>query len=140
MVRFMQNAKSRVARRYPWPRSRAGKLYAGMCAIVLVLAVGVARRGSHAQTASSPAATSTTMPALPVIARSNPDKRKQSGLPEEVRRQQITSECADLLKMANDLKTAVDKSDKDILSVTVIRKANEIEQYAHKVRTESEKN
>jgi type VI protein secretion system component VasF len=43
-------------------------------------------------------------------------------------------ECADLLKMATDLKAAVDKSSKDTLSVTVVRKADEIEQYAHKVR------
>ena len=44
-------------------------------------------------------------------------------------------ECADLLKMATDLKTAVDKSTKDELSLTVVRKASDIEQWAHKVRT-----
>lgn len=45
------------------------------------------------------------------------------------------SEAADLLKMASALKTEVDKTTKDTLSVTVVRKAGEIEQLAHKVRT-----
>ncbi len=37
--------------------------------------------------------------------------------------------------MATDLKQEVAKTTKDTLSVTVIRKAGEIEQLAHKVRT-----
>jgi hypothetical protein len=56
--------------------------------------------------------------------------------PEEARKWQVAHECADLLKMATDLKAAVDKTSKDELSVSVIRKAGEIEQYAHKVRNE----
>lgn len=51
-------------------------------------------------------------------------------------RQQINNECADLEKMANDLKAQVDKTTKDMLSISVIRKANEIEQLAHRVRDE----
>jgi len=47
---------------------------------------------------------------------------------------QVARECADLLKMAADLKAAVEKTNKDTLSVTVVRKADEIEQYARKVR------
>jgi len=48
--------------------------------------------------------------------------------------QQVASEAADLLKMATALKSEVDKTTKDTLSVTVVRKASEIEQLAHKVR------
>jgi hypothetical protein len=51
----------------------------------------------------------------------------------------VTGECADLLKMATDLKTAVDKTNQDTLSVTVVRKADEIEQLAKKVRLGSGK-
>jgi hypothetical protein len=51
-------------------------------------------------------------------------------------RQQINNECADLEKMANDLKAQMDKTTKDMLSIAVIRKANEIEQLAHRVRDE----
>jgi len=47
---------------------------------------------------------------------------------------QVARECADLLKMAADLKAAVEKTNKDTLSVTVVRKADQIEQYARKVR------
>jgi len=48
-------------------------------------------------------------------------------------------ECADLLKMATDLKAAVDKTTQDTLSVTVVRKANQIEEFARKVRLGSGK-
>jgi hypothetical protein len=53
---------------------------------------------------------------------------------KDPRQRQVASECADLFKMATDLKTAVDKSTKDELSVEVVRKAGEIEQYARKVK------
>lgn len=53
----------------------------------------------------------------------------------DARKQEIAGECADLLKLAAALKTEVDKTTKDTLSVTVVRKAGEIEQLAHKVRT-----
>lgn len=49
--------------------------------------------------------------------------------------QQVADEAASLLKMATDLKAAVDKTTKDTLSVGVVRKAGAIEQLAHKVRT-----
>lgn len=54
--------------------------------------------------------------------------------PADAHRLQIANQCASLLQMATDLKTEVDKSTKDTLSVSVVRKANEIEQFAHKVR------
>jgi phage-related tail fiber protein len=52
---------------------------------------------------------------------------------------EVARECADLLKMATDLKAAVDKTNQDTLSVTVVRKADQIEQYARKVRLGSGK-
>jgi hypothetical protein len=42
--------------------------------------------------------------------------------------------------MAAELKTEVDKTTRDTLSVAVVRKAGEIEQLAHKVRTATGKN
>jgi hypothetical protein len=51
------------------------------------------------------------------------------------RKKQIADESASLLSLANSLKAEVDKSTKDTLSVTVVRKAGEIEQLAHKMRT-----
>jgi hypothetical protein len=54
--------------------------------------------------------------------------------PEQARQQQVALHVGDLLKMATDLKAEVDKTNQDELSVTVVRKANELEQYAHKLR------
>jgi hypothetical protein len=56
---------------------------------------------------------------------------------EDDRKKQLADECADLLKMATALKAEVDKSTKDELSVSVVRKAGEIEQMARKVRGET---
>jgi hypothetical protein len=50
------------------------------------------------------------------------------------RKKQIAADSAKLLKLANDLKTEVDKTTKDTLSLNVIRKADEIEKLAHDVK------
>lgn len=51
-------------------------------------------------------------------------------------RQQINDETASLTAMAYALKSAVDQTGKDELSVTVVRQAARIEQLARKVRDE----
>jgi hypothetical protein len=50
------------------------------------------------------------------------------------RRKQISDETAMLVQLTTELKTEVDKTDKDTLSLTVIRKAEDIEKLAHAVR------
>jgi hypothetical protein len=50
------------------------------------------------------------------------------------RKKQINDESAKLVKLAAELKTEVDKTDKDTLSIGVIRKAEEIEKLAHDVK------
>jgi hypothetical protein len=50
------------------------------------------------------------------------------------RKKQIAEDSAKLLKLANDLKAEVDKTTKDTLSLSVIRKAEEIEKLAHSVK------
>lgn len=50
------------------------------------------------------------------------------------RKKQIANDSAKLLKLATDLKTEVDKTNKDTLSLNVIRKADEIEKLAHDVK------
>jgi hypothetical protein len=50
------------------------------------------------------------------------------------RKKQIGDESAKLLKLATDLKTEVDKTSKDTLSLGVIRKADEIEKLAHDLK------
>jgi hypothetical protein len=50
------------------------------------------------------------------------------------RKRQLDNDSAELVKLATELKTAVDKSDKDTLSLDVIRKAELIEKLAHGVK------
>jgi len=50
------------------------------------------------------------------------------------RKKQIDDDSARLLKLAGDLKAEVDKTSKDTLSLSVIRKADEIETLAHSVK------
>ena len=50
------------------------------------------------------------------------------------RKKQIVDESARLLKLATDLKAEVDKTTKDTLSISVVRKADEIEKLAHSVK------
>jgi hypothetical protein len=50
------------------------------------------------------------------------------------RKKQIAQDTANLLKLATDLKAEVEKTNKDTLSLTVIRKADEIERLAHSVK------
>jgi hypothetical protein len=53
---------------------------------------------------------------------------------------QTARECADLLQLALELKTDVDKSTKDQLSVKVVREASQIERLARKAKSASPKN
>jgi hypothetical protein len=50
------------------------------------------------------------------------------------RKKQISADSAKLLKLAAELKSEVDKTNKDTLSVGVIRKADEIEKLAHSIK------
>lgn len=50
------------------------------------------------------------------------------------RKKQISDDAAKLLEMAKDLKSEVDKTNKDTLSLNVIRKAESIERLAKGVR------
>ncbi len=63
-----------------------------------------------------------------------PNKAEAGTTDGDGQKQEVAKECADLLQMATALKSEVDKSNKDMLSVTVVRKASQIEQLAHKVR------
>ena len=60
--------------------------------------------------------------------------------PKLLRQKQLADDTARLLELANQLKVEMDKSSKDTLSLNVIKKANEIEKLAHKVRDEMKAN
>ncbi len=66
---------------------------------------------------------------------SQPAKTAMPAIPEPDPNNPVAVETANLLKMAYSLKFEVDKTTKDTLSVTVVRKATEIEQMARKMRS-----
>jgi len=75
-----------------------------------------------------------------------PDANKQMEMHEQQAKKQnfeevnsqrkkiIADESALLLKLATDLKTEVDKTNKDTLSINVIRKADMVEKLAHDMK------
>lgn len=75
---------------------------------------------SRTETTVSAPVASPTQPAPQAVANGAPDDAKE--------------QIAQLMQMATDLKAEVDKTNKDELSVTVVRKASAIEQLARKVK------
>ncbi len=59
---------------------------------------------------------------------------QQARLRNNDRQKRLVADTEKLLALATDLKTQVDKSTKDTLSVDVIKKADEIEKLAHSVK------
>jgi hypothetical protein len=128
-------------------RRRAGLLcvFAGL--LVVLITTGTVRMSSLAQSSPAQVTKSAQQTATAAAGTANPAsqsavanaqamaKPTQAGAEVGAQKPEAAAEAADLLKMATALKTEVDKSTKDTLSVTVVRKAGEIEQLAHKVRT-----
>jgi hypothetical protein len=56
--------------------------------------------------------------------------------PQTPQQKQLAEDTAKLLTLANELKAEIDKSNKDTLSLGVIKKAEQVEKLAHKVRDE----
>lgn len=61
--------------------------------------------------------------------------RQQQAIARTTERQKkLVADTNKLLELATELKTDVDKTNKDVLSVDVIKKADEIEKLAHSVK------
>jgi len=131
-LRVQACSKPRPLRRTPvW-----GGIVAVLAALVLLPAIGAGLLPGQSQASPQPA------PASPVPEAKNQASAltppaSQPGADQAAADpgQQIAQDAANLLKMANDLKTEVYKTRKDTLSVAVIRKAGQIEQLAHTLRT-----
>jgi hypothetical protein len=61
-------------------------------------------------------------------------EEQQAKLRNDDRQKRLVADTAKLLALATDLKTQVDKSTKDTMSVDVIKKADEIEKLARSVK------
>ncbi|MGA3370586.1 MAG: hypothetical protein ABSC48_02375 [Terracidiphilus sp.] len=122
--------------------SRARTLWA--CAIAALAATALAPVAGQ-QPLSSPQspspASATTAPAPAAGVQSEPKdsqsgKQSSNAVNAEAKKPAV-QESEELLKLATSLKAEVDKSTQDTLSLTVVRKAAEIERLAHFVREEA---
>jgi hypothetical protein len=66
--------------------------------------------------------------------RDNQAKQQNFDAANAERKKQLSDDSAKLLTLAMALKAEVDKTNKDMLSLNVIRKADEIEKLAHNVK------
>jgi hypothetical protein len=101
------------------------------------LGQGTGSYGSYGNIGNAPSQTVTpAVPALDPLADGPPPQmeHKQERLRNLDRQKQLVLDTQKLLALANELKVEVDKSNKDTMSLDVIRKAEEIEKLAHAVK------
>jgi hypothetical protein len=133
---------------------KCGKTGLGGCAASLIgsifLAAALSLPGMAQQTAESPKAEppvkGTTEAPQQTQPETKPEMKHEDGSESEQQRRldaqmqerknQLAVDTAKLLQLANELKAEMDKSTKDTLSLSVIKKADQVEKLAHKVRDE----
>jgi hypothetical protein len=104
----------------------------------LMLAMGGAGRGPQGSAVGAVAQADQTVPGVVPVA--PPDERtvkmedEQAKMRNAERQKKLVEDTTRLLALANELKASVDKSDKNTLSLDVVRKADEIEKLAHSVK------
>ena len=122
------------------PRARKVHWLRGLvCAAAVVALIG-------AGAPQTPSGGDPYRPLVQPIANPTPDKNDQMLMRERAkkkqdfeaanaeRKKQLENDTKKLLELAISLKTEVDKTNKDTLSISVIRKAEAIEKLAHDVR------
>ncbi len=143
-MQYIDNLNRRGGHRGVRATTRLRRLHGGR---VFACLAAIAVCTGSAQQASQVAPGQFVKPDIPV-ADSNrlPDANAQTAMRDRqtsqqkfeaanaARKKQIADDSARLLKLAADLKAEVDKTSKDTLSLTVIRKADEIERLAHAVK------
>ena len=106
----------------------------------LMLAMGGAGRGAQGGGSGAGAQAQQTVVVPGVVPVAPRDERTVSMEEEQAkmrnieRQKRLVEDTAKLLELANELKAEVDKSDKNTLSLDVVRKADEIEKLAHSVK------
>ena len=101
----------------------------------LMLASGGAQRmGSGAGALAGQVAIQGVAPPAPRAEGTTSMEEEQARMRDTERQKKMLEDTAKLLVLANELKVAVAKSDKNTLSLDVVRKADEIEKLAHSVK------
>jgi len=108
------------------------------CLAVLLFALATAGLAQQpAQSAAAPQPTATAQAAAAAPGNTAPAADSQSApAPQTDKQKQLADDTAKLLQLANELKAELDKSSKDTLSLSVMKKAEQVEKLAHKVRDE----
>jgi nitric oxide reductase activation protein len=107
-----------------------------MCAAAggLMLALGSAGQGVQGSGSRTVDQTTQVGPIVPSDAKMDKLENEREKLADVERQKKLVADTAKLLELANELKAAVDKSNKDTLSLDVVRKADAIEKLAHSVK------
>jgi hypothetical protein len=127
----------------PFPRSRRHDssrrarvirlpLLAAAVSVVILCVAGAAQRAQQAQSSKESTAPNHALQSQ-VLAVAPADAKGATALADQPR-QQLAAETARLLQLAAELKADVEKTPKDMLSLDVIRKADEVAKQAHMLR------
>jgi hypothetical protein len=113
--------------------------------VLFACAIGaMAQNSPDNQTASPPSASAPPSPAASIQSDAKkppetPAPATQAVVVTDPRQAQIIADSQKLLKLSQELKAEVAKSNKDTLSVTVIKKAEEVEKLAKTLKDEMNK-
>jgi hypothetical protein len=114
---------------------------ASFAALALLCAAALPARAQAHPTGTETGVTEPVQTPPPLFANTNPTDPNQAKMLHSmekernvIRQQQIVDETNQLLDLAKQLKTAVDKSSKDQLSLNVVNTAAEIEKLAKSVK------
>ena len=99
--------------------------------LVAAFLAGPLRSQVNPQKASPPYGAPSSHPEDEARSRLEKDMEKRRNL---ARQEQIKRDSDKLLQLATELKSYVDKSNENVLSLDVVKKAEEIEKYAHSVK------
>jgi nitric oxide reductase activation protein len=99
----------------------------------LMLAMGSAGQGVQGNGSRTVDQSTPVGPIVPDTKIEKMDKDQERQMNAD-RQKKLVEDTVKLLEMANELKAAVDKSNKDTLSLDVVRKADAIEKLAHSVK------
>ncbi len=114
----------------------------GPCLFVLTLVLGLGEPRAHAQNPKFP-----PMPEPPQTQPTSPEDQAKAKLERDMqkkanqeRQAALKRDTEKLLKLATELKDYVDKTNENVLSFDVVKKAEEIEKLAHSVKEKMKAN
>lgn len=113
------------------------RILAGACLALFLCVVGLfafSQAGQQSQSVPDPVLTAPPDKNAQMQMQNDKSKKANFDGANSERKKQIADDTTKLLQLATQLKTEVDKTTKDTLSLNVIRKAESIEKLAHDVK------